>query len=306
VAEKLVERGFVDEPLDLFTLDLQKLAKLNLGTEAEPRLLGEKNAAKLLAAVARARTAPLAKWLHALAIPEIGQETAYDLAKYYPDLPTLACSSLLRDTAQLGRICRKFEENKVGKKERPSLSENEIEGRKQKQNDAKLTGNPIGRRLIEADFAKPADRSRASDWKARTLIGAVAAASIVNWFEGDLGRNVLRRMTQLGLSPIGETQARKKVPDSASRPFDGKTFVITGTLSAISRENAGERIRQLGGNVTGAVSKNTDFLVVGIDAGSKLAKAKALGIKTLTELEFLKMADLGGDAHPHNPLTTLL
>ena len=69
VAEKLVERGLVKEPLDLFNLKLEVLGKLNLGTEEEPRVFGEKNATKILEALQRAQTAPLSRWIHALAIP---------------------------------------------------------------------------------------------------------------------------------------------------------------------------------------------------------------------------------------------
>ena len=66
----------------------------------------------------------------------------------------------------------------------------------------------------------------------------------------------------------------------------GKTFVLTGTLSALSREDATAAIERLGGKVTGSVSKKTSFLVVGADAGSKLDKARDLGVPILTEAEF--------------------
>lgn len=86
VAEKLIERGLVGEPLDVFNLKLTELGALNLGTDAEPRVFGEKNAAKLIEAVQRARTLPLSRWVHALAIPEIGETTARDLARFHGDL----------------------------------------------------------------------------------------------------------------------------------------------------------------------------------------------------------------------------
>jgi DNA ligase (NAD+) len=69
VAEKLVERGLVKEPLDLFNLKLEPLGKLNLGTVEEPRVFGEKNATKILDALQRAKTAPLSRWIFALAKP---------------------------------------------------------------------------------------------------------------------------------------------------------------------------------------------------------------------------------------------
>ena len=95
VADKLVERGLVDEPLDIFDLQLADLSSLNLGTAAEPRVFGEKNARKLLEAIERARHLPLARWLNALAIPEVGEETAHDLAKFHQSLEDVADSQLL-------------------------------------------------------------------------------------------------------------------------------------------------------------------------------------------------------------------
>ena len=81
MAEKLVERGLVKEPLDLFDLKLEVLGKLNLGTDDEPRTFGEKNATKILDALQRAKTAPLSRWIHALAIADVGEATATELAK---------------------------------------------------------------------------------------------------------------------------------------------------------------------------------------------------------------------------------
>jgi DNA ligase (NAD+) len=73
----------------------------------------------------------------------------------------------------------------------------------------------------------------------------------------------------------------------------GKTFVITGTLAAMSREEAARQIEALGGKVTGSVSKKTSYVVVGTDAGSKLAKAEALGVTMLDEEGFLRLIMAG-------------
>ena len=186
VAEKLVERGLVKEPLDLFDLKLEQLAKLNLGTDEEPRTFGEKNATKILEALQRAKTAPLHRWIHALAIPDIGEQTAFDLAEFFPDLPTLAASSLLKDTAELGEIISFFKANKVGKDEE-KLSEPEKAARKKRQEEAKQRGNPIGKRLIEVGFA----RLGAQDWQAKTLIGPVSAKAIFDWASSDYGQRIL-------------------------------------------------------------------------------------------------------------------
>src|SRR5205809_1198586 len=97
VADKLIERGLVHEPLDLFELNIEQLAKLNLGTDEAPRVFGEKNASKAIQAIERAKTAPLSRWLYALAIPEVGRTTATDLARFHETIDDVASSPLLRD-----------------------------------------------------------------------------------------------------------------------------------------------------------------------------------------------------------------
>lgn len=284
VAEKLVERGVVKDPLDLFELTLDKLGKLNLGTEEEPRTFGEKNATKVLDALERAKTAPLHRWIHALAIPEIGAQTAYDLAGYFPDLETMAKSSLLAETAELGEIRSRFEANKVGEAEE-GLSEEEKRERKKQQEEAKRLGNPIGKRLIDAGFARPG----AQEWQARTLIGPVAAKAIVDWAGSTYGKRMTRRLHDLRIQPAGRSSSTEIGGSHQGSPFEGKTFVLTGTLPSLSRDEASAMIREAGGSVTGSVSKKTDFLLAGEEAGSKLAKAEGLGVRIIGEKDFLEM-----------------
>ena len=264
-----------------------------MGTEGEPRVFGEKNATKLLEALQRARTLPLARWILALAIPEIGEETAYDLANYFPDLPTLISSPLLADTVQLGELRRTFQENKVGEKEKDTLTEDTIKGRKQHQEEAKRLAAPIGRRLLNADFAKPAAGSSPKDWQAVSLMGPVAAKALVDWSTSLVGRQVLRRMKELGLSPRGSDTRQAKASGAEVGPLTGKKFVLIGTLTSMSRDEAAEKIRSLGGDLSNAVTKNTSFLVVGEEPGAtKTDQAKALGVQQLTEEQFLAKLDL--------------
>jgi DNA ligase (NAD+) len=82
------------------------------------------------------------------------------------------------------------------------------------------------------------------------------------------------------------------VAAAAPGPLSGKTFVITGTLDTMSREEATEAIQARGGKVTGSVSKKTDHLVAGAEAGSKLAKAESLGISVLDEAAFRNLLGL--------------
>jgi DNA ligase (NAD+) len=293
VAEKLVERGLVKEPLDLFDLKLEQLAKLNLGTDDEPRVFGEKNATKILDALRRAKTAPLERWIHALAIPDIGEKTALDLSGYFPDLPTLVASSLLKDTAELGNVRLVFDANKVGKSEK-SLSTGEKLARKQNQEEAKERGNPIGKRLVQTGFA----RAGAQDWQARTLIGPVSAKAILDWASSDYGQRILRRMRELQINPLGNPTLPTSGERKESGLLTGKTFVLTGILPTLSRDEASALIRKAGGNVTGSVSKNTDYLLAGESAGSKLVKAQELDVKVITEEQFKALIEKPSPEQP--------
>ena len=90
------------------------------------------------------------------------------------------------------------------------------------------------------------------------------------------------------LAEAGVNMTSQQPPPSVgvAGPLAGQTFVVTGTLTSMSRDEAEAAIERLGGKVTSAVSRKTTYLVVGADAGSKLEKAQALGVKTLTEDEF--------------------
>jgi DNA ligase (NAD+) len=294
VAEKLVERGLVKEPLDLFTLTRDQLATLNIGTDDEPRIFGAKHAAKVIEGLERARTLPLHRWIQALAISDVGEQTAIDLAGFFPDLPALATSDLLADTARLGELRQVFERNKVGEEEKKSLPAAEISVRKLRQAEAKTQGNPIGEKLIQAGFA----RHNAQGWKALTLVGPVTAKAIVDWAASDHGRKTLRRMQELGLNPQGKSGSAASGQDSSQGVLEGKTFVITGTLPTLKRDEAASLIRNAGGDVTGAVSKNTDFLLAGENAGSKLDKAHELNVRVISENEFLVLL---GNSKPAKP-----
>ncbi len=280
VAEKLVERGLVNEPLDLFNLNVEQLGKLNLGTGDEPRIFGEKNATKVIEALERAKQAPLHRWLHALAIPEVGETTALDLAEFFPDLQTLTSSSLLKDAAELGGLRRMFDENKVGENE-ATLSDIEKDKRKERQAEAKRLGNPIGERLIGARFARPSG----PPWQAKTLISPGAASAISDWVASGHGQKVLQRMRELKIAPQGNIRTSSKEIGALA----GKTFVLTGTLPTLARDEAAALIREAGGNVTGSVSKDTNYVLAGENAGSKLDKARELGVRIVSEKEFFDM-----------------
>ncbi|MGD0614701.1 MAG: NAD-dependent DNA ligase LigA, partial [Verrucomicrobiota bacterium] len=275
VADKLVERGLVKEPLDLFNLKLEPLGKLNLGTDDEPRVFGEKNATKILEALRRAKTALLSRWIHALAIADVGEATAKQLAATHGSLEALAGSEVLRDIRDLG--AKESERAEISPRSRRNPPKTEVEKAKREQRDATL----------KAEIEAIESRLEAGGLKARLQeVGPVAAASVLDYFASTAGRKVLARIRELGIKPQSE---KPGATVTAAGSFAGKTFVLTGTLPTVTREEATAKIESLGGKVTGSVSKKTDFVLAGAEAGSKLDKARELGIRILSEAEWLKM-----------------
>jgi DNA ligase (NAD+) len=292
VADKLVERALVGEPLDVFTLTLEPLATLNLGTEAEPRVFGEKNARKLLEAVERARTLPLARWLHALAIPEIGEETAHDLARFHDDMDAVAASPLLQDVVVLDGLREELDASNPRARRNKGLSETEKQNLATEHARLLAEANATGRRLIEARFAQAAKKKGAADADAVVAVGPVAARAALEWFASDVGQGTLRRLRELGIRPRGQ------LTSAASSVFAGKTFVLTGTLEHMGRNEAQEKIRALGGNVSSGVSSKTDYVVAGPGAGSKLVDAQKHGVKVIDETTLIGMFGTGGESVP--------
>jgi DNA ligase (NAD+) len=117
-------------------------------------------------------------------------------------------------------------------------------------------------------------------------VGPVMAQSIHDFFRNPRNQTVIEKLRKAG---VKMKESRRSGLPAATGPFNGKTVVVTGTLGKLSRDEAKDALRKAGAIVTDSVSKKTDFLVVGADAGSKLDKAQKLGVKTLTEQEFLKM-----------------
>ena len=111
-------------------------------------------------------------------------------------------------------------------------------------------------------------------------VGPKVAASIVEFFSERANRDVIRRLRDAGIDPQHARQ------EAVSNRLAGQSFVFTGTLTRRSREEAGELVGRHGGKVVSSVSKNTDYVVVGADPGSKYEKARTLGVRTLTEDEF--------------------
>jgi DNA ligase (NAD+) len=262
VADKLVERGLVHEPLDLFELNIEQLAKLNLGTDEAPRVFGEKNASKAIQAIERAKTAPLSRWLYALAIPDVGKTTATDLARFHETIDDVASSQLLRDVVS-------YQQKKSDKSRDRATRE-------------------IADRLLKSGFAEPSKSKMDKQRGIVTQVGPVVAQSVLDFFASSGGKKILQRMKQLGIEPKREKVSAKQM---AGLPLAGKTFVLTGTLPSMTRDEASAKIEALGGHVSGSVSKKTDYVLAGGEAGSKLEKAKKLGVKVIDEKAFCRLLE---------------
>jgi DNA ligase (NAD+) len=115
-------------------------------------------------------------------------------------------------------------------------------------------------------------------------LGPEIVSSILSYFAHDKARELVKKLRKAGVNPKLERRA------AGVGPLAGRTFVITGTLPTLSRDQAGALIKQAGGKVTDSVSTKTDYLVVGENAGSKLDKAQAIGVPTLSEEQLQNLA----------------
>ena len=128
-------------------------------------------------------------------------------------------------------------------------------------------------------------------------VGEVIAESITSFFAAPGNRDVIRALQESGVTwPEAKAPAASEPADGESASeVAGKTFVLTGTLPNLSRDEASDRILAAGGRVSGSVSKKTNFVVAGEAAGSKLAKAEKLGVTVIDEAELLRMLGEGAE-----------
>lgn len=205
IIDQLIDANLITEADDLFTLTVDQV-------EALPGFK-QKAAQNVITAIKNARVQPLERFLTALGIDQVGEETARIITRQFTTIDAIM-QATVSDLAQIHGV------------------------------------------------------------------GEVVAASLVGWFKDKTNLDLVKRLTKY----ITFTE-QKTVPKSTA--FSGKTLVLTGTLATITRDKAKELIRSAGGNVSSSVSKKTDYVVVGEQAGSKAEDAKALGVPMLTEEEFL-------------------
>jgi DNA ligase (NAD+) len=147
-------------------------------------------------------------------------------------------------------------------------------------------GESMGK-LLAREFSGLDELARASEERLQVIpgVGPEKAKSIFKFFQQKDNQKVIQKLKERGV----EYPSRPPHPKPTSKKWDGKTFVFTGGLKTMSREEAESKVESLGGRASSSVSRKTDFVVVGEDPGSKSDKAKTLGVKILTEDEFLKM-----------------
>ncbi len=205
IVDVVLENSLVTEYADIFTLAAGDLLAL-------PRF-AEKSVENLLASIKKASHTTLPRLIISLSIPQVGEETAHDLADYFETIEKLRSATF--ETLE------------------------QIDG-----------------------------------------VGPIVAESIVSFFKQAENRKMLEHL----LAHIDIEKVQK-----VKHALFGKTFVLTGTLSSMSRDEAKAKIRSLGGTPSESVSKETDYVVAGESAGSKLAKAKKLGVTVLSEEQFLSL-----------------
>jgi DNA ligase (NAD+) len=249
VLTQLLERGMVHRRADFFRLTVEELEGLER--------FARKSAENLHASIRRARTGrPLAKVLNSLGIPQVGESTAVDLARWLarrvrPD----AFDAAAADPA-------------TGTDHDPWFAAVEAE-------------------LRRVALEEPEALQEVSG------IGPSVSAAMHAWFEDEATRDALRELVEAGVVPERPVVRDAGAVDEAG-PLAGQTLVVTGTLEGFSREEAEDAIRAAGGKPAGSVSKKTDYLVAGPGAGSKLQKAADLGVAVVDEEGFRRI--LAGEA----------
>jgi DNA ligase (NAD+) len=212
ILDRFQEEGLISDAADLFTLTVEDIQGLDR--------FGEKSAENIVKSIQDHRKQPLARFLFALGILHVGEQTAEDLAKQF-----LSLDALMQATE--GEI-------------------NNIEN-----------------------------------------IGPVVSKSVCDYFHTKENLKYIQKLLKNGVSILPY-----KAPAISSKLL-GKTFVITGTLESMSRDEAKKRIKALGGKVTESVSKLTNYVVVGSEPGSKADKAEELGVQLLEEKSFLSLIGSG-------------
>jgi DNA ligase (NAD+) len=284
--DQLVEQGLVAEPADIYRLTQDQLAGLER--------MGERSAANLIAARGRSLETTFARFIFALGIREVGEATAAALAGRFAGIEALMAareSDYLRRRGVRGVGPKAAESVRTWLDEHPDLEPEGDLGEWLAAQRIPGVGRAVAAALGQAFTTIDSLRAAAPEdlYSNSTAlvegVGPVVAAHLAGFFAQAHNREAIGRLIAAGIRwPSGSTR-----PAAPSLPLAGKTFVITGTLSR-PRDEVKAAIESQGAKVTGSVSKNTDFLLAGEEAGSKLARAQELGVPVITEEQLAELA----------------
>ncbi len=231
VLTQLLEKKLIRTRGDFFRLTLEQLESLDR--------FGRKSAENLKAAIDRARQRPLHRIIYALGIPQVGEQTAIDLATW---------------------IARTWPPH-----------------------DDEPMGGPDGwLRRVATGLAD----ATSGQFEEVVGVGPHVGASIAAYFADPATAGVLHDLVDAGVEP---ERPPAQVTTAGAGPLDGKTLVVTGTLEGFDRPSAEAAIREAGGKPAGSVSRKTDYVVAGENAGSKLAKAQELGVPVVDQPGFRRL-----------------
>ncbi|WP_295391844.1 NAD-dependent DNA ligase LigA [uncultured Thiodictyon sp.] len=285
--DQLVERDLVREPADLYRLTQGQFAGLER--------MGEKSAANLIAALERSRESSFARFIFALGIREVGEATAAALAARFDSLEALMAAReqdflLTRGLRGVGpKAAQSIQAWLVAHPDAQAagdLGEWLMAQRIPGLNRGAAAALGQGFATLERLRAAAPEDLYGNTTALVEGVGPVVAAHLTGFFAQAHNREAIGRLTAAGIRwPSGSARAASPAggpSGSAAQPLAGKTFVITGTLGR-PRDEIKAELESLGAKVTGSVSKNTDYLLAGAEAGSKLAKAQALNVAVIGE-----------------------
>ena len=318
LVDQLVDKGLVGDQADLYALRHEQLASLEL--------MGDKSARNLLAALERSRGTSLARFIFALGIPGVGEATALALAEHFGDLEpllTVRLEDLLFQGGVPGLGPAKAQTLAAFLDRHPLAGPAPGEGLADWLGRQGVPG--LNTRLAAAVVARLPTLAALRQAGATGLenrkqvrvagVGDILARQIVDFFAQSHNREVIAKLLAAGIhwerasSRVGagagvasqDDRPGGEAPAVPDRPLAGRTLVITGTLSR-PREEIKDLLLSMGAKVTGSVSARTDFVLAGQDAGSKLAKAQALGVRVIMEADLPGL--LAGEQPQDQPTAT--
>ncbi|HOG17722.1 MAG TPA: NAD-dependent DNA ligase LigA [Syntrophales bacterium] len=311
IVNRLVDTGLVKNPADLYSLQASQLIPLEK--------MAETSASNLLRAISGSRETTLPRFVYALGIPMIGEASAKDLAGFFGRLERLMeahpktityVSGMGPERASAVRLFFSESHNRrvidglrsAGVRWEESDARHEIPfadfflrlAKKEKYSGSDRIFWQGAADIAETTIRKITDAF--SDWDALAAadekglqglgIPPERARSVLLFLRDPQTVLVVDQLRRCGVTWRSQGSSSSAADDA---PLKGRTFVLTGTLSRLTRDQAKEKIEALGGKVTGSVSQRTDYVVAGADPGSKLTKALALNVPVLSEEDFFAL-----------------